>query len=162
MAIKRSGKRACAVAALVLAAGFAVHAATPPSAPAPRTRLKASQIRAIVEQYASRYGIPDRAEVIARVIHLESSGYPAARSKCGRYVGLCQFMPHTFRANVDAMKRAGLLDPAGTYSPLDPDQAIHVMVWMWSQGLWHQWGPARRMQMAQVAPGDRPVTPPSP
>jgi|WetSurMetagenome_2_1015567.scaffolds.fasta_scaffold04744_5 hypothetical protein len=152
MVTSRSGKRACAVAALVvLAAGLSVHAADPTGKASP-SRLDVEQIRQMVERYACQYDIPQHASSIAKVIHLESRGFTAVRSKNGLYVGLCQFMPHTFVVNVDAMKKAGLLPADQTFSPLNPEHAVQVMVWMWSQGLQRQWGPARRMKLDPVRP----------
>jgi hypothetical protein len=151
---RRSGKRACAVAALVvLAAGLSVQAADPTGKASP-SRLDAGQIRTLVERYACQYDIPQHATSIAKVINLESRGFTAVRSKNGLYVGLCQFMPHTFAVNVDAMKKSGLLPADQTFSPLNPEHAIQVMVWMWSQGLHRQWGPARRMKLDPVRPID--------
>ena len=115
----------------------------------PRVRLSDEDIRTLVARYTERYDIPDLAGPMVQVIHAESRGFEAVRSSNGRYVGLCQFMPRTFRANVAAMKRAGLLDPDEGLSPLDPEDAVNVMAWMWSQGYSDQWGPARYMDFAQ-------------
>ncbi len=122
---------------------------TPAIVPRPRMRLSDEEIRTLVARYTERYSIPELAGPMARVIHAESRGFEAVRSPNGRYVGLCQFMPRTFRANVAAMKRAGLLDPDEGLSPLDPEDAVNVMAWMWSQGYSDQWGPARYMDFAQ-------------
>ena len=179
MALRRSGKQSCAaVASLLLAACLSAFAADPcvppseppaalpareaPSAPETPVRLDKAQVRALVERFAQRYGIPEHAGSIAKVIHMESRGFTQARSRSGRYVGMCQFMPRTFRVNVELMKRAGLLPPDGTFSPLNPEHAVHVMVWMWSQGEQRQWGPARRMQIAQVTPPPAPGRPVAP
>jgi hypothetical protein len=154
MVRSRSGKRACAVAAMViLATGLSVRAADPAGQTHP-SRLDADQVRALVERYTSQYGIPQHATAIAKVIHMESRGFTAVRSKNGLYVGMCQFMPRTFAVNVEAMKKAGLLPADQTFSPLNPEHAIQVMVWMWSQGLCRQWGPARRMKLDPVRPID--------
>ncbi len=162
MVKSRSGKRACAVAALVvLAAGLSVHAADPIGPPAP-TRLDAGQVRVLVDRFTTEYGIPQHAAAIARVIRMESRGFAAVRSKNGRYVGMCQFMPHTFAINVAAMKKAGLLPDDQAFSPLNPEHAVQVMVWMWSQGLHRQWGPARRMKIDPVRPIDLTLKTPTP
>jgi hypothetical protein len=42
------------------------------------------------------------------------------------------------------MKRLGLFDENAVLSPMDPEHAVHVMAWMWSQGGQNQWGPAKR------------------
>ncbi len=117
--------------------------------PRPRVRLSDEEIRALVARYTERYSIPEFADPMARVIHAESRGFEAVMSRGGRYVGLCQFMPRTFRANVAAMKLAGALDPEEELSPLDPEDAVNVMAWMWSQGYYDLWGPARQMDLAQ-------------
>lgn len=164
MANGRLKKRLFSSAVLLgLAAGLSLHAQHP-AAPAvsPPLRLSSAEIRSLVDRYAVLYGIPDQAELIARVIHMESRGYAAARSRSGRFRGLCQFMPRTFRVNVAAMKRSGLLDSQATYSSLNPEHAVQVMVWMWSQGHMRQWGPARRLVMAKARPIQGPPLPGSP
>ena len=116
----------------------------------PRVRLSDKEIRSLVQRYTERYKIPEMADPMVRVIHAESRGFEAATSRGGRYVGLCQFMPKTFRANVAAMKQAGVLDPEDDFSPLDSEEAVNVMAWMWSQGYYDLWGPARHMDLAQL------------
>ncbi len=128
-----------------------VHPAQPPAAPSRHQsrRLSTDEVRALVERYAARYGVPHLVHDMLWVIHEESRRFPEARSRSGRYVGLCQFMPATFKANVRAMKDAGLLDSSDLCSPLDPDDAINVMAWMWSRGQQDQWGPWRRLTLAR-------------
>lgn len=144
---------AASSAASTLSSGEApVHPAQAPAAPSRHQsrRLSRDEVRTLVEHYAARYGVPGLVQDMVWVIHEESRRFPEARSRSGRYVGLCQFMPATFRANVRAMKKAGLLDPAESCSPLDPEDAINVMAWMWSRGLQDQWGPWRRLTLARA------------
>lgn len=116
----------------------------------PRVRLSDKEIQSLVQRYTERYKIPELAGPMARVIHAESRGFEAVTSRGGRYVGLCQFMPSTFRANVSAMKRAGVIGSEDDFSPLDPEDAVNVMAWMWSQGYYDLWGPARHLDLAQL------------
>jgi len=162
MANGRSKRRLFSSAIFLgLAVGLSLHAQSPAiSADSPPLRLTPSEIRTLVDRYAALYGIPDQAEIIARVIQLESRGHARVRSRSGRYHGLCQFMPRTFHANVEAMKRSGILGSQAAYSPFDPEHAVQVMVWMWSQGHWRQWGPARRMVTPKVRPFQGPPLPP--
>lgn len=161
MANGRVKKRFLSAAVLLgLAAGLSLHAQTPdaPTVSRPK-RMTCEEIQSLVDRYATRYGIPDQSAAIVRVIHMESSGLTTAKSPSGRFLGLCQFMPRTFRAYVEAMKKSGLLDAETAYSPLNPDHAVQVMVWMWSQGHMMQWGPARRILMAKARPVQGPPLP---
>jgi hypothetical protein len=106
-----------------------------------------AEVKEIVNKYTNKYDIQECTDSIVLVIRKESNGYADVISKNGKYYGMCQFIPRTFRVNVSKMVKAGLLDPDVTYSPLNPDHAVHVMVWMWSQGYHRQWGPARRMEI---------------
>ena len=155
-------KRQLYTAAVILGlmAGRSLHAqgSAVSTSPVPK-RLNSAEIRLLVDRYTALYGIPDRSEAIVRVIHMESSGFTAVKSPSGRFHGLCQFMPCTFRAYVEAMKKSGLLDAGATYSPLNPEHAVQVMVWMWSQGHMMQWGPARRVLMATARPIQGPPLP---
>jgi hypothetical protein len=117
------------------------------------------EIRSLVDRYADLYGIPDQSAAIVRVIHMESSGFATVKSPSGRYYGLCQFMPCTFNAYVEIMKKSGLLETGASYSPFNPEHAIQVMVWMWSQGEQLQWGPARRILTARTRPVQGPPLP---
>lgn len=147
---------------LGLAAGLSLHGQVLKASTDPLPlRLTPAEVRILVDRYAALYHIPEEAEVIAKVIWMESRGHARVKSRSGRYHGLCQFMPATFRANVAAMKRLDLLDGKTTYSPFDPEHAVHVMVWMWSQGQWRQWGPARRMVQRKTRPFQGPPPPPS-
>ena len=160
----RVKKRFLSAAVLLgLAAGLSLNAKNPaaPTVPQPK-RLSCGEVQSLVDRYAALYGIPDQSAAIVRVIHMESRGLTTAKSNSGRFLGLCQFMPRTFRAYVEAMKKSGLLDAGTTYSPLNPDHAVQVMVWMWSQGHMMQWGPARRVLMAQARPVQGPPLPGSP
>lgn len=148
------------VVLLGLAAGLSLRAQTS-AAPAdlPPKRLNHMEIRSLVDRYADLYKIPDQSAAIVRVIHMESSGFATVKSPSGRYYGLCQFMPRTFKAYVEIMKKSGLLEAGATYSPFNPEHAIQVMVWMWSQGEQLQWGPARRILKAQARPVQGPPLP---
>ena len=157
----RVKKRFLSAAVLLgLAAGLSLNAQTPaaPSVPRPK-RLSSEEIRSLVDRYADLYGIPDQSDAIVRVIRMESRGIATAKSPSGRFLGLCQFMPRTFRAYVETMKSSGLLDAEVQYSPFNPEHAIQVMVWMWSQGEQLQWGPARRILMAKAKPVQGPPLP---
>ena len=161
MANGRVKKRFLSAAVLLgLAAGLSLNAQTPAARtiPPPK-RLSYGEIQSLVDRYAALYGIPDQSAAIVREIHMESSGFTTVKSPSGRFYGLCQFMPCTFRAYVEAMKKFGLVDAEAIYSPLNPEHAIQVMVWMWSQGEQLQWGPARRILMAKARPVQGPPLP---
>ena len=98
-----------------------------------------------------RFGIEDEALVMYNVLWEESRLKPDVVSPCGRYVGISQFLPSTFRRNVRAMRHLGLLPEGVDYSPLDPQQSISVMAWMWSQGYHRHWGPYRRVVQVMAA-----------
>ena len=100
---------------------------------------------ALVHAACSRYGIADQAVAMYHVLWEESRLTPQVRSGCGRYNGISQFSPYTFRRNVAAMRRLGLIWGNEEWSPFDPSQAIEVMAWMWSQGYQNHWGPYRRV-----------------
>ncbi len=161
MANGRVKKRFLSAAVLLgLAAGLSMNAQTPTAKtiPPPK-RLSCEEIQSLVDRYATLYGIPHQSAAIVRVIHMESRGLATAKSPSGRFLGLCQFMPRTFKAYVEIMKSSGLLDAEVTYSPFNPEHAIQVMVWMWSQGEQLQWGPARRILMAKARPVQGPPLP---
>lgn len=99
-----------------------------------------------------RYGIAGEAVTMYRVLWEESRLMPEVRSPCGRYYGIGQFTRSTFRANVEAMRRLGLIWGGEKWSPFDPAQAIEVMAWMWSRGFHDQWGPYRRVLRQLGAP----------
>lgn len=98
----------------------------------------------LISRYAELYGVEDKAPLIFGVIRTESGFRPEAVSPCRRYYGMCQFTRSTFAMAVGQMKRLGLLHQNAVLDPMDPDHAVHVMTWMWSQGLHNHWGPARR------------------
>lgn len=167
MANGRTRKLAQATAViLAIACGSAVSVAGADSAPAvpkrPQRRLEPAEVRQIVDCYAGLYGIPERASRITSVIMSESRGFAAIRSRNGRFEGICQFLPQTFKVNVAAMKKAGALPPWVIFSTLEPEQAIQVMVWMWSKGKHRQWGPARFLAFAQPRPIQGPPLPETP
>jgi hypothetical protein len=114
------------------------------------------QIWNAVYRQCQRFAITHDAIAMYQVIWEESRLKPEVISPCRLYKGIGQFSRSTFRRNVQAMKRLGLVPEDAKYSPFDPDQAIEVMAWMWSQGYSNHWGPyrlvARRLEReAQAA-----------
>lgn len=107
----------------------------------------------LVARYCGKYGIEEKAPFLFGVIYQESRCFPDVVSPCRRYFGMCQFTQKTFRASVGRMKRLGLLDQDATLSPMEPEHAVHVMAWMWSQGGYGHWGPAKRIlrQLARTS-----------
>lgn len=109
----------------------------------------------LVKRYSAKYQVQDQAEKIYQVIFEESRFLHTVRSKGGEYLGMCQFKPSTFHANVRAMKELMLLPKDARISPFDPEHAIHVMTWMWSRGYKDHWGPTRRVERRlAAAPAD--------
>ena len=104
----------------------------------------------LVKRYSEKYQVQGDAVKIYKVIFEESRFLDSVRSKGGEYLGMCQFRPSTFYYNVRAMKELMLLPKDARFSPYNPDHAIHVMTWMWSQGYKDHWGPTRRVER-QVA-----------
>lgn len=104
-----------------------------------------------VYRQCERFAITQDAIAMYQVIWEESRLQPEVVSPCGLYQGISQFARSTFRRNVRAMKRLGLVPEGAKYSPFDPDQAIEVMAWMWSQGYNDHWGPYRRVLRATAA-----------
>lgn len=92
-----------------------------------------------------RFGIAGEALAMYTVLWEESRLEPEVVSPGGLYVGISQFAKSTFRRNVRSMKRLGVVAEEAAYSPFDPDQAIEVMAWMWSQGYSSHWGPYRKV-----------------
>ena len=116
--------------------------------PDPAPELKAAGDEGVWTMvYAScrRYGIADQALTMFQVLWEESRLTSTVSSGCGRYHGISQFTPYTFRSNVNAMRRLGLIWGDDNWSPFNPAQAIEVMAWMWSQGYQNHWGPYRRV-----------------
>jgi hypothetical protein len=97
----------------------------------------------LVKRYTLKYRIPDQAAKIYKVIFEESRFTDDVRSEGGEYLGMCQFKPSTFYQNVREMKALMLLPRNVRFSPFNPEHAIHVMTWMWSQGYKDHWGPTR-------------------
>jgi hypothetical protein len=111
----------------------------------------------LVKRYSARYQVQDQAVQIYKVIFEESRFLHTVRSKGGEYLGMCQFKPSTFRANVREMKERMLLPKDVRFSPFNPEHAIHVMTWMWSRGYKDHWGPTRfveRQLAGEAEPGD--------
>ncbi|MBL8111573.1 MAG: hypothetical protein JNK60_01720 [Acidobacteria bacterium] len=98
----------------------------------------------LVFKHCERYGIEDKALLMFRTIWHESRCQSGAKSRCGRYYGIAQFVKSTFTKNVKKMKALGYVAPDAAYSPLDTDQAMEVMAFMWSQGYERHWGPYAR------------------
>jgi hypothetical protein len=103
-----------------------------------------------VYRQCQRFAITDQAISMYQVIWEESRLKPKVVSPCGLYEGVSQFLGSTFRRNVRAMKRLDLIPKDAKYNPFDPDQAIEVMAWMWSQGYSSHWGPYRRVSRRLV------------
>lgn len=99
----------------------------------------------IVYAACRRHGIVDQAVTMYNVLWEESRLTAKVRSSCGRYFGISQFTRSTFRYNVEAMRRIGLIWGTEEWSPYNPVQAIEVMAWMWSRGYHDHWGPYRRV-----------------
>ena len=99
----------------------------------------------MVHASCSRYDIADQALAMYHVLWEESRLTSRVRSGCGRYHGISQFTRYTFRRNVAAMRRLGLIWGDEEWSPFNAAQAIEVMAWMWSQGYQNHWGPYRRV-----------------
>lgn len=116
----------------------------PGEAPVLKTPTEA-ETWSIVHAACRRHGILEQAVTLYNVLWEESRLVPRVRSSCGRYYGISQFTRSTFRYNVEAMRRLGLIWGAGEWTPDDPVQAIEVMAWMWSQGYHDHWGPYRRV-----------------
>ncbi len=122
----------------------------PGSLPNLRTPIE-SDVWSLVYDACGRHGILDQAVTMYQVLWEESRLTPTVRSSCGRYYGISQFTPSTFRYNVEAMRRLGLIWGNQKWSPFDPVQAIEVMAWMWSQGYHEHWGPYRRVSRRLAA-----------
>ena len=99
----------------------------------------------VVHAACQRHGIADEALTMYQVLWEESRLTPQVRSSCGRYHGIGQFTLSTFFSNVEAMQHLGLIWGDEEWSPLNPDQAIEVMAWMWSRRYHDHWGPYRRV-----------------
>lgn len=114
--------------------------------PVPELRTPAeTDVWSMVHSACRRHGISDEAVAMYHVLWEESRFTSRVRSGCGRYFGISQFTASTFRHNVEAMRRLGLIWGDESWSPFDPAQAIEVMAWMWSQGYQDHWGPYRRV-----------------
>ena len=125
--------------------GFStLPAGWPGPAPALRTSFEAD-IWSTVHAACQRHGILEEAVTMYHVLWEESRLTSGVTSPCGRYYGIGQFTPSTFRHNVGVMRRLGLIWGDEEWSPFEPAQAIEVMAWMWSQGYHDHWGPYRRV-----------------
>lgn len=98
----------------------------------------------LVFKHCERYGIEEKALLMFRTVWHESRCQPGVTSRCGRYYGMAQFVKSTFTKNVKKMKSLGHIANDAVYSPMDPDQAVEVMAFMWSQGYERHWGPYAR------------------
>ena len=124
----------------------------PGPSPDLRTRDE-NDVWSMVHAACARHGILDEAVTMYHVLWEESRLTPKVRSSCGRYYGIGQFTLSTFRYNVEAMRRIGLIWGEGDWTPYDPVQAIEVMAWMWSQGYHGHWGPYRRVVRRMASAG---------
>ena len=130
----------------VLPDGWPAPAATPTPVPTPRlTTAHEARIWKLVLNACERYDCTGDALLIYDVLWEESRLLPDVKSPCGRYLGMAQFKPSTFDANVRRMQQLGLLPQTMAFSPYQPEHAIEVMAWMWSQGYENHWGPYRRV-----------------
>lgn len=105
----------------------------------------ATDVWSLVWASCERHGIVDEAVTMYHVLWEESRLIPEVRSASGRYHGIGQFTLSTFRYNVRAMRRLGLIWGPEEWSPMNAAQAIEVMAWMWSRGYHEHWGPYRRV-----------------
>lgn len=120
----------------------------PPGWPGPVPEIgdaHAAGIWSMVHAACLRHGIVDEAVTMFHVLWEESRLTPEVKSPCGRYHGIGQFTLSTFRYNVRAMRRLGLIWGDEEWSPFDPAQAIEVMAYMWSRDYHDHWGPYRRV-----------------
>ena len=134
--------------------GWPVLSALPAGWPGPTPEVDDEHSLTVwntVFQQCQRFMIAERAIAMYHVLWEESRLQPGVVSPNGMYEGISQFLPSTFRRNVRAMKRLGVVPQDADYSPFEPGQAIEVMAWMWSQGYSSHWGPyqkvARRLEM---------------
>jgi hypothetical protein len=131
-----------------LPAGWPGLSTLPAGWPGPVPEVDDDHSRTIwntVYRQCERFAVTEQAIAMYQVMWEESRLQADVVSPCGLYQGIAQFVRPTFRRNVRAMKRLGLIPGEAAYSPLDPDQAIEVMAWMWSQGYSSHWGPYRRV-----------------
>ncbi len=115
-------------------------------APSPAVASDAeARVWSLVWNSCERYGISDQALAMYGVLWEESRCKAGVRSPCGRYFGIGQFAPSTFRQNVQEMERRGLIPRDSGFSPFNDEQAIQVMAFMWSEGYERHWGPYQRV-----------------
>ncbi len=134
----------------VLPDGWPAPAPAPAPIPAPvptphLTNAHEADIWKLVWNACERYDCTGDAPLIYDVLWEESRLHPEVKSPCGRYLGMAQFKPSTFDASVKRMQQLGLLPRNIDFSPYQPEHAIEVMAWMWSQGYENHWGPYRRV-----------------
>lgn len=105
---------ALSILALAVAAACAAPApeAKAPAAAAPVASRalypnETPELRALINQYADRYGVPE--DLVQRVVIRESRHNPEARN--GPYYGLMQILPATARSMGYEGSPKGLLDP---------------------------------------------------
>ncbi|MCC6132258.1 MAG: hypothetical protein IT186_20240 [Acidobacteria bacterium] len=123
-----------------------VRPASPPVHTPPLRTAHEAEIWNLVWKHSERYGVTSKALAMYYVLWEESRLVPGARSPCGRYHGIGQFTLVAFQRGVAQMKRLGLIVPGARFSPLNPDHAIEVMAWLWSEGHTRLWGPYRRVE----------------
>ena len=88
----------------------------PGPSPDLRNPLEAD-VWSMVYAACGRHGILDEAVTMYHVLWEESRLTPNVRSRCGRYYGIGQFTLPTFRYNVEAMRRLGLIWGDEEWSP---------------------------------------------
>ena len=98
-----------ALAAAAACAAPAPEAKAPAAAPVASRALypnETPELRALINQYADRYGVPE--DLVQRVVIRESRHNPEARN--GPYYGLMQILPATARSMGYEGSPKGLLD----------------------------------------------------
>ncbi len=145
-----------------LSGGGPEIAALPAGWPAPTPELTNDHetwIWSLVWKHCARFSVTGQALTMYHVLWEESRLLPEVKSACGRYFGIGQFVRSTFNSNVAEMKKRGLIPKESRFSPLDADQAIEVMAWMWSQGYMSHWGPYRRVSRRLASRTAKPPRP---
>lgn len=100
-----------ALSGLSLVALMACSAGTPPGAKEPEASRglnpnETPELRALINEYASTYGVPS--DLVQRVVIRESNHRPEARN--GPYYGLMQILPRTAQQMGYQGSASGLLD----------------------------------------------------
>lgn len=93
-----------------------------------------AEVDNLIEQYASAYGVPEKAGKIKKMVWCESKGDPNAKNRYSTAGGIAQYLDSTW-ANT-AQGQAGL-------SKYDPQAAAEAIVIDVSQGLEYKWNASR-------------------